>query len=360
MMTYTIEKQLLNIPQKSLKKGVFIIAHESGNPKNTGTDALEKEVRYMTQQAKQGGAFTSHWVGGGGRVIQLAKTGKIQYGAGSKANPYAFAQVELARTNQERQFKLDYAAYVQLLQDLAKEAGLPLTLNAGSTVQDAGIKTHHWISQHIGGTNHSDPDSYLKQFGVSIAQFRKDIEKKNKPIIPSTALTHKVVKGDTLWGIAKRYHLTVTELKKINALPSEVIYVGQKLYLQPSDQTDEVKEWIIQIQYTVGVSPDGRFGPKTKKAVLQLFQRAVKVYPDGIWDKKTAAASRVLKQGTEGWDVYAVQAMLIGKGYQTVGVPDKKYGKQTTKAIQQYQKDQGLIVDGKCGPKTQEQLFSRV
>lgn len=40
---------------------------------------------------------------------------------------------------------------------------------------------------------------------------------------------HVVVKGDTLYNISKRYGLTVDELKKINALASNEINIGQEL-----------------------------------------------------------------------------------------------------------------------------------
>ncbi|CCO11562.2 N-acetylmuramoyl-L-alanine amidase [Carnobacterium maltaromaticum LMA28] len=50
-------------------------------------------------------AFVSHWVGGGGRAVQIAPSGFIQWGAGPRANGRAYAQVELARTNNAETFK---------------------------------------------------------------------------------------------------------------------------------------------------------------------------------------------------------------------------------------------------------------
>ena len=40
---------------------------------------------------------------------------------------------------------------------------------------------------------------------------------------------HEVVKGDTLYNISKRYNLTVTELKALNNLSNNNIFLGQKL-----------------------------------------------------------------------------------------------------------------------------------
>jgi LysM repeat protein len=43
------------------------------------------------------------------------------------------------------------------------------------------------------------------------------------------AVVHTVMKGDTLYGIARTYGLSVDELKKKNNLAVDTIYVGQKL-----------------------------------------------------------------------------------------------------------------------------------
>lgn len=358
-MEYPIENRLLKLNQRPLKGSHFIIAHDSGNPANTGKNALENEVQYMSKNAIQGGAFTSHWVGGGGKIIQLAKTGFIQFGAGAKANPYAYAQVELARTNNSEQFKKDYLAYVWLLKKLAVEAGVPLTLNSGNSVNDKGIKTHHWVSQSLGGTTHTDPDNYLAGFGITLSQFAKDLaegyaESNDQSI---RYLTHMVKKGDTLWSIAKKYQSTVSWLRTVNELPSEVIYIGQTLKITEQKTVLKESEVIQQIQRTVGTTPDGLFGSKTKKAIFQLFQRAAKVYPDGIWNDSITKAARTVQLNCTGWDVYAVQAMLYGKGYTQVGSIDKSCGPLTVAAIKQFQQENRLVVDGKCGPKTTQKLF---
>ena len=221
---YYIEKDLLNIAQTPLVKSQFIIAHEAGNPNNTGENSLANEVAYMKRNWQQ--AFVSHWVGSGGRIIQIAQTGLTQWGVGPRGNPYAYAQVELARTRNGSKFQKDYAAYVWLLRELALEGGIPLALNTGNSVEDAGIKTHSWVTEHLGGTTHVDPDGYLARWGISMEQFKRDFE---KPLNTVCYRLHLVVKGDTLWSLSQRFGLSVAELKQLNGLSSDLIVIGQIL-----------------------------------------------------------------------------------------------------------------------------------
>lgn len=53
----------------------------------------------------------------------------------------------------------------------------------------------------------------------------------------SNPVTHKVVSGDTLFSLGKRYGLTVAELKSINNLTSDTIKIGQILKLTPFTHT---------------------------------------------------------------------------------------------------------------------------
>lgn len=180
-MSYVIEQRLMaDLPNKALTAVKYVIAHESGNAKNMGPNAIENEIAFMNRN--KANAFTSHWVGGGGRIVQVAPVNKVQYGCGAKGNPFSYAQVELARTSDKQQFKKDYTAYIWLLRKLAKDAGKPIVLDANGN----GIKSHRWITNNLGGTTHIDPYSYLQSMGVSKAQFKLDIKngidvESNKP-----------------------------------------------------------------------------------------------------------------------------------------------------------------------------------
>ena len=163
-MSYEIEYKLVDYGTVATTNR-YIIAHETAN----STATIDNEVKYMKTNAAN--AFVSHFVGGGGRIIQVAPVGKLQYGAGPNVNSYAYAQVELCRANNQATFKKDYAAYIWLLRKLAAECGLPQTLDTSGN----GIKTHLWVTNNLGGTDHTDPYGYLSSMGVSANQFVSDV-----------------------------------------------------------------------------------------------------------------------------------------------------------------------------------------
>lgn len=61
----------------------------------------------------------------------------------------------------------------------------------------------------------------------------------------------------------------------------------------------------------------------------------------------------ILKRGSKGEYVYALQTALINRGYDlgSYGV-DGDFGKATEAAVKKFQKDNGLTADGVVGPKT--------
>lgn len=228
MASYTIEKKLIpGLPKTKITNNNIVVAHETANPNST----IDNEVAYMTRNWQN--AFVTHFVGGGGRVVQVATTGYVQWGAGKYANGYAFAQVELCRTKDKAQFAKDYAVYCQLLADLAKQAGIPVSLDTGSKVTDKGIKSHKWVTSNLGGTTHQDPYAYLASWGIDKARFAADLAKAggttSAPITPKPQPTpSKPIVGGSIVDYlnSKKIDSSMTNRKKLAAKYGVSNYTG--------------------------------------------------------------------------------------------------------------------------------------
>ncbi len=53
---------------------------------------------------------------------------------------------------------------------------------------------------------------------------------------PDIALTHVVMKGDTLYSISKKYNVTVNELQILNGLNGTDLKIGQELFVSPTSK----------------------------------------------------------------------------------------------------------------------------
>jgi murein DD-endopeptidase MepM/ murein hydrolase activator NlpD len=110
--------------------------------------------------------------------------------------------------------------------------------------------------------------------------------------------------------------------------------------------------------YTAAV--DGVRGPLTARGV-RLFQHRRKLMVDGIAGPQTRRAlgrrgrprlgSRLIQQGNSGWDVAALQFLLIRRGHPPGGV-DGVFGPATASAVMAFQRSAGLGVDGVVGAAT--------
>ena len=105
---------------------------------------------------------------------------------------------------------------------------------------------------------------------------------------------------------------------------------------------------------------DGVRGPLTRKAVVR-FQRRRGLAVDGVAGPQTRHAlgrygrprlgSRVMKIGSRGWDVAALQYLLQRKGYGP-GIADGIFGGLTQAAVVRAQGAASIGVDGLAGRRT--------
>lgn len=148
----------------------YIIAHDTGNDNNKGTNSAKNEASYM--KSHWSAAYT-HFIVDDAGIYQVGEPGYVAWGA-LNANPYSPMQVELAHVNSQTRFNESYKRYIWLIRYYANKYDIPLTLDTGGA-GTKGVKTHQWVTNHYGG-DHVDPYGYLAKWGISKAQFAKDLK----------------------------------------------------------------------------------------------------------------------------------------------------------------------------------------
>lgn len=177
----------------------YIIVHETGNDNNRGVGSAKNEASYMRGHWQS--AYT-HAIVDDQCIYIVGTPGYIAYGAGSPANERSPFQVELAHVDSQKRFNESYKRYVWVIRHYASKYGIPLTLDGSGN----GIKTHKWVSDNLWG-DHQDPYAYLRKWGISKAQFTKDLKNgvggsasTKKPTYLKTAKQVKAITSVT------RYH----------------------------------------------------------------------------------------------------------------------------------------------------------
>ncbi|MGL4339281.1 MAG: peptidoglycan-binding protein [Rhodoglobus sp.] len=100
----------------------------------------------------------------------------------------------------------------------------------------------------------------------------------------------------------------------------------------------------------VPVALTGNFGSGTVRAV-RTFQSSQGLTSDAIVGPKTwGALAPTVREGSKGEAVMAAQKALTKRGFKLTA--DGIFGSATEKATRSFQRDRGMVVHGKVGPKT--------
>ncbi|MCY8281636.1 LysM peptidoglycan-binding domain-containing protein, partial [Bacillus inaquosorum] len=104
-----------------------------------------------------------------------------------------------------------------------------IKVKKGDTLWDLSRKYDTTISK-IKSENHLRSDIIYAGQTLSI----NGKSSSSKSSSSSSSSTYKVKSGDSLWKISKKYGMTVSELKKLNGLKSDLLRIGQVLKLKGS------------------------------------------------------------------------------------------------------------------------------
>jgi N-acetylmuramoyl-L-alanine amidase CwlA len=251
-------------------------------------------------------------------IVQCAPIEYLSWGAGHVANQ-RYINIELCQTRDTAKFKASYNRYVWL------HAHLLQIKKLGVTRLDS-FWTHHDVSQHLGDTTHTDPDSYLASHGISIDQLVKDIQEQydildGKDAEPNGDATYVVKAGDTFWSIAKKYSgVTMDEIIKANPqVNPKALQIGERIVIPAHSG---------QVHTTTSTAP-------AHKVAVTL-------------------PNVVLKEGDHGSNVVEVQNALNDLHFNC-GKADGDYGPATKNAVTRFQSMYASLVDdGVYGPSTRQ------
>lgn len=146
-----------------------------------------------------------------------------------------------------------------------------------------------------------------------------------------------------------------------------VNYPFDEIVNATNEVVKEVKGKVADIQtylnekYGAKLVVDNIYGNKTKQALVKALQtelnaqynKGLKV--DGIFGQKSKDASITVRNGASGNISYLINAMLICHAFDIA--LDNKYDNKTVNAINEFQRRNNLVQDGKCGKNTFYTLF---
>lgn len=140
----------------------------------------------------------------------------------------------------------------------------------------------------------------------------------------------KMQVGYFTYEVSKNYRANVYEpLLTVKSVWEAAILVMLK-YVRPGDQSEENQ------QRRAGYS-------------LEFYEK----YAEEKGGTEMAENYPLLKSGSKGTFVKKCQELLLGMGYALPRYgADGEYGGETVEAVKSLQRDQGLEVDGECGPET--------
>lgn len=115
---------------------------------------------------------------------------------------------------------------------------------------------------------------------------------------------------------------------------------------------EDTKQAVIKLQKDYNLKQDGIIGAQTWSIIKVL--NVSNAEPVVVDENKTAvsAYTNKLQRGSKGAQVKKLQQQLITLGYLAEGQDDGKYGPITAWAVMEFQRDEGISVDGIAGTQT--------
>lgn len=146
------------------------------------------------------------------------------------------------------QIKKNYKDYAEaVVKSVLDYKGIKYTPPLGSDYYVVKKGDTLWDIANLYGLTVSELKS-LNNLNTNLLKIGQTLKvaKKEEEIIPEDYLLYKVKKGDNLSNIAKTYNTTVSTIKKINNLTSDKLTINQQLFLPKNSSTNASKTYVVK------------------------------------------------------------------------------------------------------------------
>ena len=178
-----------------------------------------------------------------------------------------------------------------------------------------------------------------------------------QPVIPVTPTTAPTAAPTVAPTAAPVYTTTLKEGSKgeeVRAMQIKLVNLGYLKATVDGVYGSSTKSAVRAFQKDHSLTADGLAGPKTRAAIDTA---ASALSPSG--GTTPVVTGTILKMGSQGEDVKALQKNLITLGYLT-GSADGKFGYGTRSAVRAFQAASGLTADGEAGEQTLKAITAAI
>jgi N-acetylmuramoyl-L-alanine amidase CwlA len=160
MKTYTVKVDWIpGLPQIPFRHGTGayegVVMHETANPSDTAAGERAWQARTFNN------AFVHEFIDPN-EIIQVANPMYIAYGAGRVANQ-RFLHLELCSAHSRDEFERAFDMWCQRAAFFLAKSNLGVSPAAPDG--SGTLWGHFQVTDYLGGTNHTDPVGYLKNWG---------------------------------------------------------------------------------------------------------------------------------------------------------------------------------------------------
>lgn len=228
------------------------------------------------------------------------------------------------------QIKRNYKEYAEaVVRAVADYKGIKYTAPLGSDYYTVKKGDTLWDIANKYGTTVSKLKSLnnLKSNVLQVGQTLK-VSSSEKEIIPDDYLVYKVKNGDNLSKIAKEYDTTVSTIMKINNLNSDKLAINQQLLLPKTKKTDGEKTYTVKKGDTLSqIAYDNKITTSELKKANNLASDLLKIGQVLIIPSKSTGEINYIVQ--KGDNLYT-----IANKYDTTVSDIKKLNNLSTNTLQ--------------------------